>query len=247
MPRKFYDKAPKVVPDGEGGDAWQFSPELPPAPIGIYASAGRKHEDVRLARRQAERAQLLGTARGVLAEEILVELRRRNRGPGEHCVHLTAMVDLVLEEVREHVPDPFGMPCAVLAHEHDLIVRRGVGEALAVRDEPPVRVALRPVQVHEARKRLGIGVQRGTTAATLERVEIVPVDDQDVAQRGMDGREEARPRGASPGLGELAARVVQAMVRPRAVAGHLEKVHGERRHTPQLAAHDPRLQVEFAA
>jgi hypothetical protein len=103
------------------------------------------------------------------------------------------------------------------------------------------------VQVHEARKRLRIGVQRGATAATLERVEIVPVDDQDVAQRGMDGREEARPRGASPGLGEPAARVVQAMVRPRAVAGHLEKVHGERRHTPQIAAHDPRRQVEFAA
>src|SRR5438045_9220223 len=47
MPRKFHDKAPKVVPDGEGGEAWQFSPELPPAPIGIYASAGRKHEDGR--------------------------------------------------------------------------------------------------------------------------------------------------------------------------------------------------------
>src|SRR5262247_4415335 len=47
MPRKFHDKAPRVVSDGEGGEAWQFSPELPPAPIGIYASAGRKHEDVR--------------------------------------------------------------------------------------------------------------------------------------------------------------------------------------------------------
>src|SRR5438093_7774997 len=47
LPRKFHDKAPKVVPDGDGGEAWQFSPDAPPAPIGIYASAGRKHEDVR--------------------------------------------------------------------------------------------------------------------------------------------------------------------------------------------------------
>src|SRR5207249_1295499 len=47
LPRKFHDKAPKVVPDGDGGEAWQFSPDIPPAPIGIYASAGRKHEDVR--------------------------------------------------------------------------------------------------------------------------------------------------------------------------------------------------------
>ena len=47
MPRKFHPKAPKVVSDGEGGEAWQFSPDIPPAPIGIYASAGRKHEEVR--------------------------------------------------------------------------------------------------------------------------------------------------------------------------------------------------------
>ena len=47
MPKKFHDKVPRVVPDGEGGEAWQFAPDIPPAPIGIYASAGRKHEDVR--------------------------------------------------------------------------------------------------------------------------------------------------------------------------------------------------------
>src|SRR5438876_6783595 len=38
MPRKFHDKAPRVVPDGEGGEGWQFGPDAPPAPIGIYAS-----------------------------------------------------------------------------------------------------------------------------------------------------------------------------------------------------------------
>jgi predicted TIM-barrel fold metal-dependent hydrolase len=47
MPKKFHEKCPRVVPDGEGGEAWQFSPDVPPAPIGIYASAGRKHGDVR--------------------------------------------------------------------------------------------------------------------------------------------------------------------------------------------------------
>jgi predicted TIM-barrel fold metal-dependent hydrolase len=47
MPKKFHDKCPKVVPDGDGGEAWQFAPDIPPAPIGIYASAGRRHEEVR--------------------------------------------------------------------------------------------------------------------------------------------------------------------------------------------------------
>jgi len=47
MPKKFHDKVPRVVSDGEGGEAWQFAPDIPPAPIGIYASAGRSHDDIR--------------------------------------------------------------------------------------------------------------------------------------------------------------------------------------------------------
>src|SRR4029434_8259241 len=46
VPKKFHDKGPRVVPDGEGGEAWQFAPDVPPAPIGIYASAGRKHAQI---------------------------------------------------------------------------------------------------------------------------------------------------------------------------------------------------------
>ncbi|MGH7893450.1 MAG: hypothetical protein ACREQL_02220, partial [Candidatus Binatia bacterium] len=47
MPKKFHDKVPRVVSDREGGEAWQFAPDIAPAPIGIYASAGRKHDEVR--------------------------------------------------------------------------------------------------------------------------------------------------------------------------------------------------------
>ena len=47
LPRKFHAKAPRVVPDGDGGEAWQFAPDVPPAPIGIYASAGRSHDEIR--------------------------------------------------------------------------------------------------------------------------------------------------------------------------------------------------------
>ncbi len=43
MATKFHHKVPRVVPDGDGGEAWQFAPDVPPAPIGIYASAGRAH------------------------------------------------------------------------------------------------------------------------------------------------------------------------------------------------------------
>jgi len=47
MEARFHPKCPKVVSDGDGGEAWQFAPDIPPAPIGIYASAGRSHEEVR--------------------------------------------------------------------------------------------------------------------------------------------------------------------------------------------------------
>ncbi len=47
MEKRFHDKVPRVVSDGEGGEAWQFAADIPPAPIGIYASAGRPHEDIR--------------------------------------------------------------------------------------------------------------------------------------------------------------------------------------------------------
>jgi len=47
MPQKFHDKCPVVVSDGDGGEAWQFAPDIPPAPIGIYASAGRSHDQIR--------------------------------------------------------------------------------------------------------------------------------------------------------------------------------------------------------
>jgi predicted TIM-barrel fold metal-dependent hydrolase len=47
LPARFHAKAPRVVPDGDGGEAWQFAPDVPPAPIGIYASAGRAHDQVR--------------------------------------------------------------------------------------------------------------------------------------------------------------------------------------------------------
>ncbi|MBM4266743.1 MAG: amidohydrolase [Deltaproteobacteria bacterium] len=47
MEKRFHSKVPTVVPDGEGGEAWQFGPGTAPAPIGIYASAGRAHDDIR--------------------------------------------------------------------------------------------------------------------------------------------------------------------------------------------------------
>jgi hypothetical protein len=75
LPRRFREKAPRVVPDDEGAVAWQFAPDVPPAPIGIYASAGRPHDQVRWTGthhgcdRPETRRVVTAMFRGVAAEE----------------------------------------------------------------------------------------------------------------------------------------------------------------------------------
>lgn len=46
LPSQFQKFAPKLVKDADGGDAWQYSPDLPPAPIGlVVVKRGRKPGD----------------------------------------------------------------------------------------------------------------------------------------------------------------------------------------------------------
>ncbi|MFI5040466.1 MAG: amidohydrolase family protein [Acidimicrobiales bacterium] len=50
LPKEFHHRAPKLVKDPEGGDAWELSPGAPPMPIGLVVSEGpwgRRYEDNR--------------------------------------------------------------------------------------------------------------------------------------------------------------------------------------------------------
>jgi predicted TIM-barrel fold metal-dependent hydrolase len=47
LPKKFKDRAPKLVKDDEGGDAWQFQPGNPPMYIGLVATAGMRFEQMK--------------------------------------------------------------------------------------------------------------------------------------------------------------------------------------------------------
>jgi len=45
LPREFLPKAPKLVKDAEGGDAWQYRPGTPPVPLGLVTTyPGRTYE-----------------------------------------------------------------------------------------------------------------------------------------------------------------------------------------------------------
>ena len=46
LPKKFHDRAPRVVKDPKGGDAWEFFPDVAPAAIGMVTTAGQKYEEM---------------------------------------------------------------------------------------------------------------------------------------------------------------------------------------------------------
>ncbi len=45
LPAKFQDKAPKLVKDHKGGDAWEFQRGVTPMPIGMVTTAGQRYEE----------------------------------------------------------------------------------------------------------------------------------------------------------------------------------------------------------
>jgi predicted TIM-barrel fold metal-dependent hydrolase len=47
LPREFHERAPKLVKDEEGGDAWRFGPDKPLMYIGLVATPGMRYEDIR--------------------------------------------------------------------------------------------------------------------------------------------------------------------------------------------------------
>ena len=47
LPKRCHDRAPKLVKDAEGGDAWLFAPGTKPMEIGLVTTPGRRYEDIR--------------------------------------------------------------------------------------------------------------------------------------------------------------------------------------------------------
>ncbi|HME71071.1 MAG TPA: amidohydrolase family protein [Myxococcota bacterium] len=47
LPAEFHDRAPKLVKDEEGGDAWSFGSGKPLMYIGLVATPGMRYEDIR--------------------------------------------------------------------------------------------------------------------------------------------------------------------------------------------------------
>lgn len=45
LPERFQDRAPRLVKDADGGDAWELEPGRPPMTIGLVTTPGKRYED----------------------------------------------------------------------------------------------------------------------------------------------------------------------------------------------------------
>ena len=47
LPKELQDRAPKLVKDADGGDAWQFAGFADPDPIGLVSTPGKPFDEFR--------------------------------------------------------------------------------------------------------------------------------------------------------------------------------------------------------
>ena len=170
-----------------------------------------------------------------LAEE-LVQLRRLDRGPAQHCVRLAAVVDLVFEEMQQQPDGALALDSLAPVYLHNVVQRR-LGQLVAGRYQPPVHISLSHGKLsHDsAGKRVGPGA--GAKVAALDGIDIEPVDYEIVIERGLDRTEEASPGRLELALGQGAADGQEPMIGPGVVVGHGAKSLNERsRHDGLRAA-----------
>ena len=150
-------------------------------------------------------------------------------------MRLAAMMDLMLEQMREQARRRFGLD-ARAGHDRHRRVEIVLAQHGARRDQPPIGILLRGFERNARRKRL-FGLEKAVRLAigfvmvqrALECVDVIPVDGDDMIERRLERRKEARARSFEIGVRELAARGEQPMVRPRIVVRHRGEVMRERR------------------
>ncbi len=114
--------------DASVGGVASVAPGARPEPVGGALSRGFRG------------VEAAGGHAGVAVEveEEFVELRRRDRGAGEHRVGLAAVVDLVLEEVGEERVDALARAAVGVADHLDAAVEVGGRQPVAEADQPAV-------------------------------------------------------------------------------------------------------------
>jgi len=141
----------------------------------------------------SELVELGGAQRRLCDREEFVELRRRYGGAAEHRMRLAAMVDLVLKQVQQEAIGPLRLHARAEVHLNDP-VWPGFVERIAPGDQASIDRRLGGPQLRDRGTGNWIGPRGRAERAALERIDVEPVDDQDVVQGGLDRWEKAGSR-----------------------------------------------------
>jgi hypothetical protein len=138
-------------------------------------------------------------------------------------VRLAAVVDLVLEEVREQPCDAFVLD-ARAPEDGDGHVELRVGEVAACGKQPLVDRVLRDRDfrarsegLRRSEEAACVGIRGLPRKRALERVDVEPDDGDDVVERRLERREETRARRDEVLLRQLRAGGEQPVIGPRAL------------------------------
>lgn len=145
--------------------------------------------------------------RTVAIKEELIKLRWFDGGSAEHRMHLAAVMDLMFEQVQQQPVDALAHD-TVGPHQVDAAGEVCFPQGFAERHQPLVGLGLALLQLGKGqgfRKVLYLAVP-----VAFQSGEVITVHFQDVAQRGLDGREEPRARRRVVCLAQLRAGAEQS-------------------------------------
>jgi hypothetical protein len=155
----------------------------------------------------ADRRHVGDPRRCIAADDEFIQLRRGNRGRGQHGMHLTTVVGLVLEKMRHQIVHPVMLLGLATVHDHGPGQRCGwrCGDQ---RQQPRIAVPLSCNKCCEGGQTPRL-LQRGAVkSVAFQCIDVETIHQQNVVERGTDRREEACARGGvifarQPGAGGM--------------------------------------------
>ena len=207
LPKKFHDRAPKLVKDEKGGDAWELVPGTAPMPLGLVTNAGPLRQALRGPRvvRRHLRHHPAGGLRGQGPPRGAGLRRRRRRGA----------LPLAADHGRVHGPGGRRLPPGRARGLQHLDARRVHGGRPRAPHRPGPDAGRRRADLGQvAARRQGGGVP-GRDHLGL------PVGQRRALRRGRPllgggrGGADARPHPQRPAPGRQAQRRARSSRRPR--------------------------------
>src|SRR6516225_6335156 len=103
---------------------------------------------------------------------------------------LTAVMDLVLEDMQQQPVASFDLNAGIPVYFY-VPAERGLRQCLADGNQPLVHGRLLALKIGHRGAGFGVCPRLGTEPAALKAVDVEPVDDQDMIERGLETRKEA--------------------------------------------------------